>query len=394
MEALVLSTSQKTAIVQTIQVPILASNEILVKVHAVALNPVDALYTAHPLGSDGRVVGSDFSGIVTAVGSAVPTEIRREQRVAGFLQGACSVNERSGAFAQYLSVPWDLVWRVPEWMALTDAATISLCSLTAAQALFLRLGLPAPFSVDGVEKDQLESASSSSGRRTSYEDKHLKVLIYGSSTSVGMYAAQLLHRCCEAAQISVSLYGVASRSQHGTLTKAPYCYSGLVDYHDQDWIMQLRNLAGGNAIDLAFDCISEGPSVALVGSILLMDGKLAVVRSKEGNAWSLEEGTIAAEPLYGAVWEGLGEDVEYQGFMIPASPEARRFTVEFYGYLTKMPLRPNPSRVMPGTLERIVDDGFALLGSGTMIQRARERKEDWMKSIQGEKLVYSLLDEN
>lgn len=43
-------------------------------------------------------------------GTEVPlANITPDDRVAGFLQGACSVNERPGAFAEQLVVPWDIV---------------------------------------------------------------------------------------------------------------------------------------------------------------------------------------------------------------------------------------------------------------------------------------------
>lgn len=49
---------------------------------------------------------------------------------------------------------------------------------------------------------------------------------------------------------------------------------------------------------------------------------------------------------------------------------------------------------MPGGLERIVPDAFALLGSGKVMDREVDEKgpksEPWMKPISGEKLVYRI----
>ncbi|KAK4038798.1 ToxD-like protein [Parachaetomium inaequale] len=95
------------------------------------------------------------------------------------------------------------------------------------------------------------------------------------------------------------------------------------------------------------------------------------------------------EPIYGAVWEGLGVEIQYQGFVVPASAEARRFAATFYKWLSKGgKLEANPIRLMPGGLDRVVDDGFVLLGSGTMEARQRDRTEEWMRPISAEKLVY------
>jgi NADPH:quinone reductase-like Zn-dependent oxidoreductase len=388
MQALILDTPRKTAVIQTIPIPTPGPDELLVKVIAVALNPVDALYTAHPLGASGRTVGSDFAGIVSARGSNA-RHIRLNQRVAGFLQGACSVNDRPGAFAEYLVVPYDLVWLVLDDMSLNEAATISLCGLTAAQALFGRLGLTPPFLVDGTEKlEKLEDKNAQEGEVV--EKEPLKFFIYGASTSVGLYTAQLAHLSSKASGTPMSLYGTASSRHHQMLAKAPYSYDGLVDYKDDAWPAQISKLSSGKGIDFAFDCISEGNSVSLVASTLSPKGKIAVVRSREGGAWREDERTRNSDPLYGAVWAGLGERVEYQGMTVPASPEGRKFAVQFYRYLSDSPFLPNSVRLMPGGSKRIVEDGFELLGTGTMGQRAVDREEMWMKPVSGEKLVYEV----
>jgi NADPH:quinone reductase-like Zn-dependent oxidoreductase len=388
MQALVLDTPRKTAVIQTIPIPTPGPNELLIKVITVALNPVDALYTANPLGASGRTVGSDFTGIVSGRGSNAH-HIKLSQRVAGFLQGACSVNNRPGAFAEYLVVPYDLVWLVPDDMSLNEAATISLCGLTAAQALFGRLGLTPPFQVDG--REELEKIENKRVQEVEVAEKEpLKFFIYGASTSVGLYTAQLVHLSSKVSGTPISLYGTASSRHHQMLSKVSYSYDGLVDYKEDDWPAQITKLSGGKGIDLAFDCISEGNSVNLVASTLSAKGKIAVVRSREGGAWTEDERTRDSDPLYGAVWAGLGERVEYQGMTVPALPEARDFAVEFYKYLSDSPLLPNPVRLMPGGLKRIVEDGFELLGTGTMGQRAVDRKEMWMKPVSGEKLVYEV----
>lgn len=46
---------------------------------------------------------------------------------------------------------------------------------------------------------------------------------------------------------------------------------------------------------------------------------------------------------------------------------------------------------MPGGLERVVQDGFSLLGTGLVSERSEiERPEGYMRPISAEKLVYSL----
>ena len=85
------------------------------------------------------------------------------------------------------------------------------------------------------------------------------------------------------------------------------------------------------------------------------------------------------------------------GSVLLVNPDAHKFAKEFYNFLGsagpsgKAKLESNPVRLMPGGLERVVSDGFALLGSGPVSQRTRlERSEDYMRPISGEKLVYKI----
>ncbi|KAK3370771.1 chaperonin 10-like protein [Lasiosphaeria ovina] len=385
MRALILNAEQKTAAVQQVPRPRPGPGEVLIRVEAVALNPVDATYVMHPLGATGRTVGSDFSGTVVELGP-MPTPNNNNnnnnilaigQRVAGFLQGACSANDRPGAFAEYLTCAADLVWRVPDSITLEQAAAVSLCALTAAQMVFYRLGLPAPFAWSkGTEADDDKT-------------KPLTVFIYGASTSVGMYAAQLVRRSVQASGRTLTLLGAASPPRFPLLQTA-YGYDALVDYRAADWAEQVRALASGG-VDFAVDCIATGSTVQCVCSTLRQNPgdrpRVAVVRSRQSKAWDGAE--LPTEPVYGAVWEGLGADVQYHsGIVVRASENARRFAAAFYKWLAGAvgsELAPSPVRRMPGGLDRVVPDGLALMGPGPV-----QRSEEWMKPVSAEKLVYSV----
>ncbi|KZL63586.1 hypothetical protein CI238_02894 [Colletotrichum incanum] len=382
MRALLLNAKDKSAIVQTIPRPVPQNGELLIRVEAIALNPVDSLYVFNPLGETGRIVGSDFSGTVVESNS---TTQQVGQRVAGFLQGACSINDRPGAFAEYIVCPADLLWRVPDSMTLEEAATVSLCALTAAQGLFYRLGMRAPFSWTDTRGDPPSSESRGDGIVPPFS-----VFIYGASTSVGMYAAQLVRRSAEASGVAVKLIGAASKARFPLLQAEPYTYDALVDYRDSNWSDQVRMLTGAaNGVDFVYDCISEGATVKMASSTLRDGGKMAIVRSREGGAFDSEG--LNVEPVYGAVWEAFGVEIQYQNLVVPPSHQARAFAGAFYTWLSSGPrLVPNPVRRMPGSLERIVPDGFALLGSGSMQDRAQHREEPHMKPVSAEKLVYSI----
>lgn len=421
MKALTLDAENKTATVQDAPIPSPGPNELLIAVKAVALNPVDALYTSQPLGSTGRVVGSDFAGLVVARGptpasppptpsdeaqapkfpsggsrlrrssTALSRTINRGDRVAGFVQGACSANERPGAFAEYVVCPADLVWRVPGNVPYEEAAAVSLCGLTAAQGLFFRLGLEAPFrweddSDEGVLK-RVRSEGSDVGAGGQQQRRPLSFFISGASTSVGLYVAQLVRRSAEHTGRRIRLIGAANPRNWYVLKEEPYAYDHLVDYRDRNWPEQVRRASSGG-VHFAYDAISEGSTVREVSSTLREGGKLAVVRSKEAGAWDAEG--VTAEPIYGAVWEGLGEDVEYHNLVVRTSPAKRSFATAFYKWLSDGGLlQPNPVRVMPGGLDKVVPDGFTVLGTG-VTSRGHGRTEQHMRPISGEKLVYKI----
>ncbi|KAH7013246.1 chaperonin 10-like protein [Ilyonectria destructans] len=388
MKALVLTPSTREAAVRELSRPVPGVGEVLIRVHAVALNPVDSLYVSHPIAiQEYRVIGTDFAGIVVGAspelaGSPDP-RTKSGGRVAGFLQGACSVNDRPGAFAEYITAPYDLVWNVPKGLSLEAASAVSMCGLTAAQGVFVRLGLPSPF------------ASSSGALPVENRDTHspINVFIYGSSTSLGLYAAQLVRLSFLASGRKIRLIGAASASKHDFLRKAPYSYDALVDYRDSDWPDKVREATAGAGVDYAIDCISEGATVEKVHSTFGPQGRFAVFRSPGGGGFDTSR--LRVKPIYGAVWEGLGVEIGYNGQTIPASPPARDFATKFFAFLSsgaeegKINLEPNPLRIMPGGLKRVVPDGFTLLGGDGVTSRTTTRGEsEHMRPISAEKMVY------
>ncbi|KAF5630090.1 hypothetical protein F52700_7448 [Fusarium sp. NRRL 52700] len=387
MKALVLDTVLKTAIVEDVDRPTPGSHEILVNVRAIALNPVDELYVSSPIAAqEKRIIGTDFAGVVVEAGSDISdlsdTRVKVGTRVAGFLQGASSVNDRPGAFAEFIVVHYDLVWKIPDKLTFEEASTISMCGLTAAQALFGRLGLPSPFSLAPQE---------TSGGNT----KITNLFIYGSSTSVGLYAAQLARIAAKVSGASLRLIGAARSSKHDILWNEPYSYDVLVDYRDEEWVQEVKDATNGNGVDLALDCISEGQTVYNTHETLVPSAKFAVIRGPVGGKY--DPARLTVKPTYGAVWEGLGVEVGYNSAVIPANPDAHSFAKEFYNFLNKpLPsgraqLEPNPVRLMPGGLEKVTEDGFRLLGTGLVSERSTiERTQKHMRPISAEKLVYTL----
>lgn len=250
-----------------------------------------------------------------------------------------------------------------------------MCGLTAAQAVFSRLGMPSPFS-------KTEGFPSS--------PDPINVLVYGASTSLGMYIAQLVRVAGETSGRKIRLIGAASAGKHALLKAAPYNYDVLVDYRKPGWKDEVLKATGGAGVQYAADTISEGETVANVDSVLASDGRYAVFLGPAVGGYDAAK--LRHQPMYGAAWEALGVEVNFGGNIIPASSDARSFGADFYKWLSSggVKLQPNPIRSMPGGLERIGPDGFAVLGGLITARQQVQRTEDYMKPVSGEKLVYSI----
>jgi putative PIG3 family NAD(P)H quinone oxidoreductase len=112
------------------------SNEILVHVHATALNRADLLqrqgrYPAPP-GAATDIPGLEFAGTVESLGKGA-TQWKVGDHVFGIIGG--------GAHAEYVTVHEDAVARVPEGMPWETAAAIPEAFITAHDALVVQAGV-------------------------------------------------------------------------------------------------------------------------------------------------------------------------------------------------------------------------------------------------------------
>lgn len=125
--------------VQEVLKPSLYANEVLVKVYATALNPIDFKFIDF-IAPSGSRTGCDFTGIISEVRESASQTWKVGDRVAGFVQGGVSVE--CGAFADFVKTEEDLTWRIPERVTNEDAATFGVSTVTAMQALNHNLSVP------------------------------------------------------------------------------------------------------------------------------------------------------------------------------------------------------------------------------------------------------------
>ena len=148
-----------------IDTPAPADNEILVKVHAASVNPVDWHFmrgTPFPLRfaaglrkpKSARRLGFDYSGTIVALGS----------RVTRFSVGDPVFGYGAGSLAEFLTVPADRgALGKPANLTFEQAAAVAVAGMTALQAL----------------------------RNKAQVQRGQKVLINGASGGVGTFAVQL-----------------------------------------------------------------------------------------------------------------------------------------------------------------------------------------------------------
>lgn len=221
--------------------PTIEDDEVLVRVHAASVNPLDWHYMrGEPyfmrLGSgvgtptDTRM-GVDFAGTVEAVGNDV-------QR---FKQGDEVFGGRSGAFGEYVTARDDgAIAKKPTNMTFEQAATVPIAGVTALQAL--------------RDLGQIKAGQ--------------KVLINGASGGVGTFAVQI------AKSFGAEVTGVCStRNLEMVLSIGA---DHVVDYTREDFT------ESGKRYDLIVDNVGNNP-LSKYMDVLNPDGRFVIVGAQKGN---------------------------------------------------------------------------------------------------------------
>ena len=223
------------------KIPIAAQNQVLVKVAAASLNPLDAhfmrgspymlrLFTG--IGAPGnRGIGRDFAGTVVAVGDGV-TALQPGDRIFG---GA------GHAFSEYLVRDvTGSVARIPDTVSFEQAAGVPIAGVTALQAL--------------RDHGKLESGQ--------------RVLINGASGGVGTYAVQI------AKAMGAHVTGVCS-GRNVELVKALGA-DQVFNYKKEEY------LESGQQFDLIIDMVGNHSPLDNRG-VLTPNGRLVIVGGDKGN---------------------------------------------------------------------------------------------------------------
>lgn len=217
------TTHQAAAIVEqgkplsliTRQTPTPGPGEVLIKVHAVAFNPVDAyqrdlglFIKEYP-----AVSGSDVAGTIASTGAGV-TIAKPGDRVAAFASSFFAQgNPEYGATQEYVIALESVVTPLPDSWSFTEGSVLPMATFVAWNA-WAYAGVPRVLS----EKPDGEG-----------------VLVWGASSSMGAFGVQI------AALMGYTVYATAS-SQHHEYIKSLGA-SKVFDYKDEKVLEQIVGAA-------------------------------------------------------------------------------------------------------------------------------------------------------
>jgi len=226
---------------ETVEKPVPAENEVLVKIKAAGVNPLDWHYMRGSpyimrlgtgLGAPDDVrLGVDFAGTVEAVG----------KNVKKYKPGDDVFGRGTGAFADYLSIAEDRALALkPDNMSFQQAAAVPIAAVTALQAL--------------RNKGQLREGQ--------------KVLINGASGGVGTFAVQF------ARLIGAEVTAVCSARNADMVSLIGADH--VIDYKTQDYTQS------GEKYDLIIDMIGNH-SLSDNRQVLTAEGRFVIVGGGHGN---------------------------------------------------------------------------------------------------------------
>jgi NADPH2:quinone reductase len=269
--------------------------QVLVKVKAVAVNPIDTYIRSGMVAMElpkPFVVGCDLAGVVEAVGPDV-ARLKVGDRVWGSNQG---LSGRQGTFAEFAAVEERWLYPIPEGVTERDAAALALVGITAHLGLF--------------RDAQLKVGE--------------KVFVHGGSGGVASCVVQMAHAV-----------GALVITSAGSEEKVQMCRrlgaKVAINYRTGDVEGALRKFG---PIDVWWENIRE-PNLVRAVDHLAMRGRIIVIAGRE------------ARPVF-PVGPFYLKDASLHGLAMFNAPaeEQRKCAAEINRWLGKGKLRPVIDRVL------------------------------------------------
>ncbi len=281
--------------------PVRNFTEVLLRVHAASINPVDLLVRsgAFPLlGPAPFVPGWDVSGVVEEI-EVGSTRFKVGEEVFGMPLFPRAVN----AYAQYVAAPSRHLWLKPARLSHAQAAALPLVGLTALQALS-------------------EIAQVSPGQR---------VLIHGGGGGLGHVAVQI------AKALGAHVIATASAAKHDFVLGLGA--DEVIDYQTTDFTTVLSDL------DVVFDTVGHDyaerslpvlkPDGIVVTSIGLSNGHMPALAAAAGRRFSsvaVEADSAGLQQL--AAWVESGQLTPHVSHEFPLNEGAQAHALVAQGSTT------------------------------------------------------------
>jgi NADPH2:quinone reductase len=256
----------------SVPVPEPGPRDVLVRVAAVSVNPVD---TKSRPGASGRILGYDAAGTVVSAGQAV------SRFVAGDEVYYAGDITRPGSNAEFQLVDERIVGRKPATLPFADAAAMPLTTITAWEALF----------------DHLGASAESEGN----------FLIVGAPGGVGSILTQLART-----QTRLRVIGTAGRAESAQWVKQMGAHE-TVDHHDL--AAEVRRVAP-QGVDWIFTSFSRG-QIPVYAEVLRPFGHIVAIDDEREDVYPLKSKSITWH------WEFMfarsshhAADVDAQGMLL------------------------------------------------------------------------------
>ncbi len=307
--------------------PLARGRDLLVRVRAVSVNPVDVKRRAPKSGQEEslRILGWDAAGVVEAVGEQV-TLFRPGDEV--YYAGSI---DRTGSNAEYQLVDERIVGPKPRTLSFEEAAALPLTTITAWEGLFDRLG---------IAKDAQQNAGRS-------------ILIIGGAGGVGSIATQLVKQIA-------GLRVITTASRPETIEWSRSMGADEVIDHHEPLGPQLKAL-GISTVESILCTNSTERYIEQMAEIIAAQGKICTIVETKGNqpiqmnlfqsksatfVWEL----MFTRPLYQTADMQAQHDLLVDAAQLLDAGTLRSTLTERFGPLNAANLRRAHARVESGAM--------------------------------------------
>ncbi|KAK1518100.1 TOXD [Colletotrichum paranaense] len=291
--------------------PVITGQEILVKVHSVALNPSDYKHI-DVISPKNCIVGCDYAGEVIEVGKSAVESWKGRVRGIPQSRSRPGVEDSSKCFRR-------------------GCSNLRCFGRDAVLAMNVHLGLPWP-------DEPKQNPEVSKPRQT--------VFIYAGSTSVGLFAIQL----AKLAGYTV----VTTASPHSSDLVKSYGADHVFNYKSENWVQEVVSTFPD--INLALDCISEKGTGPLTAKVLQANGGKVVTLLDQGESKvpGVKYDMIMLYTVFGKEFAWLPPI----GPKFPVDLEHRQALARFYSILPQLSgvLRPPPIKEISGGIDVLLEE--------------------------------------